>query len=405
MLQKDNKCYLIEYFLPFYYLLSFYSGYFYIGIGNAILLFIGLAQFNLRRVFVFEQKRKSILFFYLFIACKDVFRAIMWGSFTPLNNMLEYTLLFIAVSLVTNHCFDEDRLYKSWKVAGFIYSLGVLYHLFKLYVLGTNVYPISIFPGFQLGNGIASTRPVSFFPEPAACASALLPLIFLAIRRKDYVVALVYSFVVISTTSTVGIILVGVLWIYGIVFSNIKLQTKIMLTIIIIALCSSISSLTFINDGVEKLVGVSNGEGTFGSRIKVGADLISSMNVPELIFGTHYSNVYNFIENHSLSKSSVVMVYYNAENVFLNGFSYLMLHYGIIGTILYLKIVISRLRDKGYVAKGLLVMHLVSMVGQSTILNSLFFQVFILYLLYDSYQNNEEDVDYGGLRIGKGTQL
>ena len=262
----------------------------------------------------------------------------------------------------------------------------MVYHIIQLYFLGNPIHPISIIPGYTLGaSNLSLYRPCSFFSEPAAFASAMLPLVFLAIKRKEYIVAVLASIMIIASTSTVGIVLLAVLWFYTITVSEIRLRTKIFISIFLVGVMLYLFTSPIFLASFEKLNGVISGEGTFGTRIAVGFGVISSMDLWQWIFGSNTIDVSNFVSMHlgQLSGNRAVMSYFYAGRLFLNSFTSLIYNYGIIGLMLYFKTILKRFQRPEYGAKPLLLMHVVSLFGQSTMLNSLFFQMIILLSFYD----------------------
>lgn len=383
---RFRRDYSIEVFLPFYYLLAQYADMLWIGLGNVALLIVALLSFKRESLVRLRKTNIPFIILWLLMISKDIYRASVGGTMSPINNCLEYSVVILSVLIVCNHSLNEDILYKSWKFAGVLYCSGIVYHLVQIFVSNSLVQPISIVPGYSLGAGLLSSRPLSFFLEPAACVSALLPLIFLTIRRKKYIEAIVFSFFVAATTSSVGILLMIVLWVYEIIYTDLELKKKSILLIFLTGIGIAATSIDFIGVGVDKIVGISNGEGTFGSRVKVGFDVIKSMRLQELFLGTSEPNVYTYVSHYGYSFSDIVSVYFRSNNLFLNGLCYLVFNYGLLGLGLYLYFLLKKLRSKNYKAKAFIVLHLVSMFGQSTILNSLFFQVLILIMLYDRFE-------------------
>lgn len=383
--KKDFGQHLLEYYLPFYYLLSLYSNLFVIGLGNALLLLLVIPKIRNGKISICRAV-KGYLPFILWISFRDAIKAVAIGSITPIINMMEYIILFTAVFLIIADSFDEDRMYSAWKIAGIIYSLGLAYHLIQILILGNPVHPISILPKVQLGGvNNFSYRPCSFFSEPASFASAMLPLVFLALRKKDYYVAILASIMIIASTSTVGIALVSVLWLYTITVSGIKIRTKVLISLLLIGMLIYLPSSPLFNASFEKLSSILSGEGTFGTRIAVGFNIISKLNITQWIIGTNFIDVANYVSKHisEYSWNRTIMAYYYAGKLFLNSFSSLIYNYGIIGLLLYLRTIIRRFRITEYPAKALLLVHTISLFGQSTMLNSLFFQTIILLSLYE----------------------
>lgn len=395
------KQHLIEYYLPFYYLLSLYTNILVIGLGNVILVLLALAKFRGGKIII-RKELKFYLPFILWVFIRNLSKIIFTGSTTPAVNAAIFMILFAAFFVLELQPFEEDRLYAAWKFAGIIYSIGLLYHLVLIYSFRIPVRPISIIPGYALGGAnIISYRPCSFFSEPAAFASAMLPLVFLANRRKSYKVSFFASIMILASTSTVGCILLAVLWLHTVTVSGLKSKIKVILWVSFIGVLVYVVASPVFVPSFQKLNGVLAGEGTFGARVAVGFGIISTMNPWQWIFGTNAIDVSNYVSQHisELSSHQTVMAYYYAKRLFLNSFSALFYHYGIIGFVLYFRTIIKRLLKPGYLAKGFLLMHIVALLGQSTLLNSLFFQTIFLLSFYDVAKQDDINIAEYNSRI------
>ena len=268
---------LIEIYLPVYYMLSMYSRVFIIGLGDFVLLLLALVSIDRNNLFKVKRNYIPAFIFLLYVITKDIFRAGFSGSLTPIHNAIHYSVCMFSAFTLTDKDFDEDVLYKSWYFFGTIFALGLGLQLFEVYIMGRMVTPISIIPGITLGDGM-SFRPSSFFPEPAAFASSLIPLVFLLLKRNKYVPAIIFSLTIVATTSSVGIILLIVLWICMLFSSEIKNRYKVLLISLLVVLIIWLSGTELFGNSIEKLVAVTKGESTFSTRVSVGFELVKNLN-------------------------------------------------------------------------------------------------------------------------------
>ena len=387
MNKNTNYNTLIEYYLPFFLLLSQYKiGLATIGeMGLILLALIHIVKNNFQLAFKKNIWAICLLGYVIFRSLINCIFHIEELNFT-FNSCLQWLVMFISVLCLTNKVFDEEKLYKIWKKAGAFFSLGLFYQLISIYVLGTYVGPISLIPGYVLRANEVSLRPSSFFAEPASFTCAMLPLVFMALKKKDYKWALGATLMVIATTSTVAIILTSVLWLLAFLQKGEGLKNRLIFIIAIIVGILVIGNLSIFASSIGKLTTVLEGGSTVGSRIICGFDTIMTMNILEWIFGTTFNDVTAYIlQNiYLFSASSPVLLYMSAHGqIFLNTFCLIVFKYGLLGLLLYWNTIYSRLFKTNYEAKAYLIMMLVSIFGQSKFFNAIFFMELMLILLYD----------------------
>lgn len=391
----SGGAHLIEYLLPFLILLSQYS----IGIlriDSLLLIVVGVIL-TMRRhgKVLFPAYYRPFLSFLGYIVIRDIFRIVLGPDAfqTQLNRMVEYMIIYSLVFVVCSQEFSEDRLYKAWKVAGVIFTIGLVYQLLQLYILGQRIAPISLIPGYALRPDEKSiqTRPSSFFAEPASFVNAMIPLEFLALRRKDFKWAVFTTMATLLSGSTVGVILSIVLWTMELLQGNSSFGKRLLTVIIAVVVVMLFRSLDVFNFSFTKFLEVASGGSTFGSRVLTGLEVVRRQSIIELVFGTNYNDVATFVANHSgnFSNSLVVMAYWRSGQLFMNTFSLLIFQYGIIGFGLFLYPLLLYLKQPKYKAKMLVVLTLVAIFGQTMLLNTYYFILVILFLLYENEcQNN-----------------
>lgn len=392
---ENKERHYIEYILPFFILLSQYS----IGvlnIGTLVLIVIGIIltiQSSWKVPFPFYYK--PFILFLMYIVARDLIRLVLGPDAfqTQINRIVEYFIIFFFVFAICTQDFSEDKLYKTWKIAGVIFTIGLLYQIFQINILGQHISPISIVPGYVLrpDEKVIQTRPSSFFAEPASFVNAIIPLEFMSLKRKDFKWAVFTTVAILLSGSTVGVILSLVLWTMELLRRDNSFWKRALIVII-----AAIISVLFMNLDVfyfsfTKLLEVANGESTFGSRVVTGFEVIRRQTILELVFGTNYNDVATFVSSDisNFSNSAVVMTYWRSGRLFLNTFSRLIFQYGVIGLLLFLNPLIRYIRQSNYKAKMLVVMTIVAIFGQTMLLNTYYFMLVILFLLYEEYSLND----------------
>lgn len=381
----------LEWYLPFYLLLGQYR----IGIfpvGTLGLLFVAILMawrrdWKIKRPVV----DASVTLFFLYVVFNDLTSALLGRSALgpSVNRILSYSATFLLAMVVTDGEMNEETLFRAWKTASIFYFAGLLYQMVCLYGLGRSIAPISLMPGVYLrgDEGYLLNRPSSFFAEPALFSTAILPFAFLALKRGSYSWAVIVTLAVLASTSTVGIVLSFILW--GLAFFNTSLKTgrKLLVLVCIAAVAGVFLRSGLFSSGLAKLEQVLDGGSTVSSRILCGFETIGSMKPVQWIFGTTYNDVNDYIrENLGLFASdSPVFLYFSRKGtVFINTFCMLIFKYGVVGLAIFLGMFFKRLRAPQYGAKPLLVMSLAGTLAQSMLLNSLFFMIVMIMLLYDN---------------------
>lgn len=384
LLYKRSKNHYIEVYLPFYYLLSQYDLLVF-GLGTIGLLIVALFTVASEKCFRWNKRYNFYAVFLLYILIKDIIDVFIsgGGEQTQINRIVEYLVVFFLIFIVCSKEFDEEALYKTWKIAGAIYIFGLIYHVVLIYVLGQgNIEPISIIPGYSLRE--TAMRPTSFFAEPAAFVTGMIPLEFLALKRKDMKWAIVSTLAILVSTSTTGIVLSVVLWGYTLMCSNMKKSYKCIMCLTAIVIIALFLNLDIFEKAVNKAIGILQGGGTLGVRVISGFEILKAMEWKQWIFGTSSVDVFEFVAQNlgKFSVTSATFDYYQKGALFLNGLCNCILNYGGVGLILLLWTYLEKLKSKKYAAKSLILVCLVAMFGQSIFLNSYFFQMTMLILLY-----------------------
>ena len=389
----------IEYFLPFLALLAPYQ----FGLISAdtlgLLIIAVLILIRNQGKIAITKELKPFLYFIGYAIIRDIFRMVLGNDplQTQMNRMIAYSINILLVCVVCSGEFDEKKLYKAWKIAGLIFSLGLLYHMVQINILGQQIAPISLIPGYSIrsADGIASTRPCSFFSESAAFVTAMLPLEFMALRKRDMKVAVLTTIIILASTSTVGVILSVVLWGTTFLKRGLKRRTKIIMVLAAIGIIYLFVNLDVFRDAFNKLLLVAEGGSTFGSRVTGGFEVVGAESFFEKILGTNYNEIGKFISenSHKFPWGSTVLLYWThgTGDVFLNTFGQLFFRYGFVGFLLYVAPCIGLLRDKYYPAKQYVVIFLVSIFGQSIVLNSYYFMTIILFVLFAKNRMNQNN--------------
>lgn len=392
LFQKKEKHY-IEYVLPFFMLLAQYKIGF-ISLSTIVLAIISFAiVLNKKFKIPILAQYKYFFPFFFYVVFRDIIKIFVGYDIIQVqfNRIIEYVFSYFLVFIICTQRFDEDKFFKVYKFASSIYILGLFYHIISLYFLKQNISPISIIPGYVLRSEeiFVATRPCSFFAEPASFAVALLPMLFISLRRQDIKWAVILTISILLSTSTIGVVLVFVLWCCTLVKHDISFKKKLLMFLAAVCICFIFFNLNIFNDALKKLILVSEGGSTFSSRVQCSFEVLKTINPFSLISGTNYNEINNYIINNynKFSNMGSVIRYYKENTVFLNTFAQIIFKYGIIGMILWLIPFNYLLKNDSYTAKPFLIMIIFAIFAQSMLLNSYYFMIIMIILLYTQKAN------------------
>ena len=400
--RRSNRNHILEMLIPFFGVFEPYK----ISIipVTAIILFVIIVSRG-RMNFKITKQTQPYLMFVGYMVLRDVlhmFFSVSDPIGTQFNRLLESVVLYALIFVACNNDFDEGILFRWWKIAGVIFGVGMLYHVFQLFVLGQEVYPISVIPGYDIAHvaGETSLRPTSFFSEPAAYVVSMMPLLFLSLKRKSLKWSALSTFLIVVSTSTVGVILSAVLWMVFILSEKKSLRISVLYTSFVVLFVALFLYLPVFSDTLQKLEDVSAGESTWGSRVKGPFQMIAAMNWGELPFGTDILDFKEFVFR-NLDKIPVQSVPYqrvmSGDDAFFNTIALIIFRYGIVGLFLYLRMFKGKLFNRRSEFNMYAIMMIVASFGQGSISSpSIPMIVLLLYANRKVNQDNKELITLKG---------
>lgn len=395
--KKEN--YLV-YLMPFYFLLSQYR-FFSVQVSIILLLCIAGRLFLTKRINMRINCR--FLCFLGYVAIHDFATALLGysDSATSFHRLLEYGLNFVLILLVYAQDIHEAKLFKVWKVAVCIYALGLIIHYVQIYVFHKPVQMIQILPGAGAINTNDPNRPRSLFQEPSYLAEAMLPFLFLSLKRRNFKWSVIASGIIFFSTSVNGILLATILWLMFFSQFLTKLKRfcvkvmryfyerrndKIAITLWSFSAVVIIAVLFGgVQASVARVFSVLNGGASFSARITQGFEVVSKLNFLQLLFGTFYNQAIDFVRDNIwlFTNTSVGMYVDQGESfVFLNGFCSLLFRYGLVGMALFLYTFRGMLFDKAFKARKYAYISLIALFGNDSLLNAPYFATTLLLLIY-----------------------
>jgi hypothetical protein len=181
--EKGQTFGFINWFLPLYFILAQYT-FIVNNIGTVILIFSALYHYVR-----YNRKLKIHKWLALFIgycSLMQLFHTINEFSVTAINNLVMPILFLIIISVFIDDV-NEENLYKAYSRIGMVVMSAMFYQSIGYYIWGMPAIPINILPvgadKVYLWGDFLGARPSSFFAEPQAYASYMMPLLFFAFKR------------------------------------------------------------------------------------------------------------------------------------------------------------------------------------------------------------------------------
>lgn len=368
--EMSKRNHLLEMLVPFIGMLAPYKISI-LPLSAIVLMIIFLFQRRPIRV-TFSKQLRPYLLFLAYMVARDLLHmcfSISDPISVQFNRLIEDVVMYALIFLICDD-FDEDVLFRWWKIAGVVFGVGMVYHVILLF-LGRPIEPISIVPGYSIGNASVAVfrRPTSFFSEPAAYITSMMPLLFLSLKKKKLIWAALSTFLIALSTSTVGVVLAAVLWSAFILLERKSHKTTFIYLLFVALLVVLFVNLPIFSDTLQKLEAVSEGGSTWGSRIEGPFQIVGAMNWYELPFGTSTLDPRAFISNHNFDKFNLSLIVSNQDgySVFLNTIASLIFRYGIVGLCLFLLTFKKKILNNRYEARIYAIMLLVAAFAQGSV--------------------------------------
>lgn len=381
-----GKIGLLELILALYPILSGYS-YGFIHLNDILLLLLCAMAYNKRHDVILDKSIKLLLIYFL------VHEFIVWLGFAGMpsymfNNTLSSAICLVSI-LIISPAIDYRKYIHSLMWVSIIVIIGLIYH-FLLIKTGHSVTPIK----FPLLPDLPSTtrlyevgdRPVSFFWEPASCATFLMVPLFCALSERKFLLSGLLIFFLFLTTSSTAILLSLMMCAFFVFFTKkTGVYAKIMMICVIGIAAYMLFNAEIFAYGMGK---IENTDIETTSRLYNGPELFRNMPLIHFITGIPSANITDYYFQSGYINTAHLMV--KEDAVFMPTFYLIFAKLGIVGFCLYLWTYIKPLFINRNLCPYVFV-YIVAMFFQSIALGSTYAWQFIFihsYLLY--YSNDRE---------------
>lgn len=292
-----------------------------------VLIAIVTFQGNLQKIRIFEP----LLLFSGYWVIHEI--VVVFSDDVNINGLLAQLIYFASV-FILYPTINGPKLRGSFNWVAIIAMLGLLYQ-WTLIVRGNMIHPLEI-PGLEMSESrllSESSRPSSFFMEPAAYVEFMIFPLFWSLLDKKRIWTFIIVLSIFLTTSTTGILLSFIMLGTSMFSQGTRVRSFFMVLLIGVALFYSLTHFSAFRFGIEKM---QNTDTETNVRLTQGITVVSTMSSSEYLFGVPYDNAYEYCVSRSITN-----IEYYGENVFMPTFWEIILLYGLIGLIFYSNIYIK----------------------------------------------------------------
>ena len=288
------------------------------------------------------QIYKPFFIFFLYTFISYSLKSVFCAEFQTvhLNNILSLFLVN-GVIISCSGYMDDDVIYKTYKIFGFLAALGIIYHAFCVFIMGASVSPIALLPNAGLRFLEVGDRPVSVFQEPASYALFLLPLLYLSVIKNDIKVLVFFSLTLLLSTSTSGIAIGILIWVYYFLKKQ-NLKSIFFPVCMLALLIFAFTEMQIFDSARIKLFEALHGDSTTNIRLFIGSQVYWRLPLMEKIFGIFSPSLMEYLYAHAdkfgdIEGLLIYLDHYAESGGFYTNFVFLLLiNYGLLGFSLFI---------------------------------------------------------------------
>lgn len=250
------------------------------------------------------------------------------------NQRLVLYTIFLSL-FILYRAIDKDKLYNSINWIAIISIIGMLYHYLQIFS-GKFIQPLNILP-LNVNRAEAYevlSRPTSFYSEPQAFVSFMMIPLFLSLTQKKYIWSLIISISILLSTSSTGILVVGLIYLTYIISSKMNFWKRMSFFITIICIAVAYINLDYFREGREK---IETQDYSTNIRLQTGLVAFQEMDPIYYFFGVPHTVPIEYVKEVGLDLMGGGFDLYN-NYVFLPTFWGLLIMFGIVGLILFLNV-------------------------------------------------------------------
>lgn len=296
-----------------------------ISISMILLLFALFLIIKNRKIKPITIDSKLLMVAFL-VVMHSVLFYLAYGNATILH-LLFVTVFYFVLTLIFPSQLEINSFYRIYKKVAIIPIIGLVYHLFAIFLLGKTINPLTFFPSLLGHTATDYDRPMSFFSEPSHLASYFLPLFILSLYKKDWKWVAISLFTIIMSFSLLGLAASAIVAVFYLLTNSEIKHRLIYIVVITIAVIylSSLPVFSYFFERGERIA--SDSDASSMVRVVYGFELIKSLDFYTLLCGIGAGNNISFFHD---------------ERIFYNSLFGLIIDYGaILATVFYFVFFIS----------------------------------------------------------------
>lgn len=388
ILAKEKRLQIIEILLPCSVILSSYN-LFGISLMYLILAVYSVFRILLHKDTLYINKQLTIFLFFIFI---NQLLLIGWNQDSVnviLKNLFE-VFLTTGIIVILSNAMRKEYLYKPYAIVGCIAMVGIFIQSFQVHILGNSVVPIQIFPTL-LGDThqwyYYTDRPMSFFVEPQAYATFILPLLFICLERKNLKFAGLITFSVMLSTSSLGIIMSSLIWIMYVINSRFSIKKTIMAIFVIVLFTAMFTQLSLFEHAFSKILATDIDN---NARLSQGFEIWLQMPLEDKITGIGKGTLTDYIDEKGIWLKRMPLASNPSKWSYVTTISGTLIYYGIIGAAIFYLMLIKMVRNKksGFSTFALAIVAL--SFGQTILFNAWYILWYTMYFCCVNKKNNRD---------------
>lgn len=357
--------------------------------GFVVIILYCMGVFIFRRGYVYINKSMSC--FIAFCLIEQLIMYCYTGTFS-LNRNTYFFMLVCFFILMLACRIDMKSFIKVYYWISIVCCLLVIYQFFMGNIIGIPQSTIQILPvspqnqHYWLKN---SVRVSGFFTEPQGFCSYILPLLVYLVFQRKFLKALFISMAIFLSTSSQGIILAAVVWMYYLIVHEKRIVEKVLRIFLIggtgvvgLLILSRLSTFRYI---IEKIMSINIF--AYDIRLTKGFYIYAAMPVLDKLTGIGFGNLRGYL-------NSGIFHFFWMELTRKELFDYIttmsnvLVSFGIGGFFFYIRIFIKNKSTKNELAKVVLLLIFISSFTQTILFNSWFVYYWVVYEVFDDLSSN-----------------
>ena len=266
------------------------------------------------------------------------------------HNLAGIVFFFIALINFTTYC-NINVFIKTLYIIGGAAAVICIFQRAMLLITGA-FFSNFFIPWLEVNRDIETlteNRVSAFFTEPAHLSIFLLPVFYLALNNKKFLLAVLYAAGILFSGSTTGLILLALLLLVFLGKMKIKKTTRFIIVVLLIITFFIIFTYfpDVFFDNFDKLSSTDSDS----KRLLGPLSYIQLFKNFQIWFGIGLNQINGFLKMNGIIVTTDYGVVKNAN--YANSFIYMMLSYGIVGLVFYITYLIKTIRthksDIGFV--------------------------------------------------------